>query len=45
MKVIRMSEDFVKVDTKDILPSHMREVKFDGENICVVNVDAISNII
>ena len=41
-----MSEDFVKVaDTKDILPSHMREVKFDGENICVVNVDATSNII
>ena len=35
-----MSEDFVEVaDTKDIRPSHMREVQVDGENICVVNVD------
>jgi ferredoxin-NADP reductase/nitrite reductase/ring-hydroxylating ferredoxin subunit len=35
-----MSEDFVMVaDTKDIRPSHMREVQVDGENICVVNVD------
>jgi nitrite reductase/ring-hydroxylating ferredoxin subunit len=35
-----MSENFVKVaDTKDIRPSHMREVQVDGENICVVNVD------
>jgi glycine betaine catabolism B len=33
-----LSEDFVKVaDTKDIQPSHMKEV--DGENICVVNVE------
>jgi nitrite reductase/ring-hydroxylating ferredoxin subunit len=35
-----MSEDFVKVaDTKDIQPSHMKEVQVDGENICVVNVE------
>ena len=40
MKEIRMSEDFVKVaDTKDILPSHMKEVQVDGENICVANFD------
>jgi ferredoxin-NADP reductase/nitrite reductase/ring-hydroxylating ferredoxin subunit len=40
MKEIRMSEDFVKVaDTKDILPSHMKEVQVDGENICVANID------
>lgn len=44
-----MSEDFVKVaDTKDIQPSHMKEVQVDGENICVVNVEgkyyAIGNI-
>jgi glycine betaine catabolism B len=46
---IPMSEDFVKVaDTKDIQPSHMKEVQVDGENICVVNIEgkyyAISNI-
>jgi glycine betaine catabolism B len=35
-----LSEDFVKVaDTKDIQPSRMKEVKVDGENICVVNVN------
>ena len=35
-----MSEDFVKVaDTKDIPPSHMKEVQIDGENICIVNVE------
>ena len=44
-----MSEDFVKVaDTKDIQPSHMKEVQVDGEYICVVNIEgkyyAISNI-
>jgi ferredoxin-NADP reductase/nitrite reductase/ring-hydroxylating ferredoxin subunit len=40
MKEIRMDEDFVKVaDTKDILPSHMKEVQVDGENICVANID------
>jgi ferredoxin-NADP reductase/nitrite reductase/ring-hydroxylating ferredoxin subunit len=40
MKEIRMSEDFVKVaDTRDILPSHMKEVQVDGENICVANID------
>jgi ferredoxin-NADP reductase/nitrite reductase/ring-hydroxylating ferredoxin subunit len=38
--VFVLSEDFVKVaDTKDIQPSHMKEVQVDGENICVVNVD------
>jgi nitrite reductase/ring-hydroxylating ferredoxin subunit len=32
--------DSVKVaDTKDIQPSHMKEVQVDGENICVVNVE------
>jgi nitrite reductase/ring-hydroxylating ferredoxin subunit len=44
-----LSEDFVKVaDTKDIQPSHMKEVEVDGENICVVNIEgkyfAINNI-
>jgi glycine betaine catabolism B len=35
-----LSEDFVKVaDTKDIQPSHMKEVEVDGENICVVNIE------
>jgi glycine betaine catabolism B len=35
-----LSEDLVKVaDTKDIHPSHMKEVQVDGENICVVNVE------
>ena len=47
--VFILSEDFVKVaDTKDIQPSHMKEVQVDGENICVVNVEgkyyAIGNI-
>jgi nitrite reductase/ring-hydroxylating ferredoxin subunit len=33
-------EDFVKVaDTKDIQPSHMKEVQVDGESICIVNVE------
>ena len=37
--VLVLSEDFVKVaDTKDIPPSHMKEVEVDGENICIVNV-------
>ena len=41
MKMIILSEeDFVKVsDTKDIQPSHMKEVQVDGEKICIVNVD------
>jgi glycine betaine catabolism B len=41
MKIVFvLSEDFVKVaDTKDIQPSHMKEVQVDGENICVVNVE------
>lgn len=40
MKMIVLSEDFVKVsDTKDIQPSHMKEVQLDGENICIVNVE------
>ena len=38
--VFILSEDFVKVaDTKDIQPSHMKEVQVDGENICVVNIE------
>jgi len=38
--VFILSEDFVKVaDTKNIQPSHMKEVHVDGENICLVNVD------
>jgi ferredoxin-NADP reductase/nitrite reductase/ring-hydroxylating ferredoxin subunit len=37
--VFVLGEDFVKVaDTKDVQPSHMKEVQADGENICVVNV-------
>jgi glycine betaine catabolism B len=44
-----MSEDFVKVaDTKDIQPSHMKEVQLDGEIICLANVEgkyyAIDNV-
>jgi ferredoxin-NADP reductase/nitrite reductase/ring-hydroxylating ferredoxin subunit len=41
MKMIfALSEDFVKVaDTKDIQPSHMKEVEVNGQNICLVNVD------
>lgn len=35
-------------NTKDILPSHMKEVQFDGTSICIANVDgkyyAIGNI-
>ena len=47
--VLVLSEDFVKVaDTKDIQPSHMKEVQVEGENICIVNVEgkyyAIGNI-
>jgi len=35
-----LSEDFVKVaDTKDIQPSHMKEVEVEDENICVVNIE------
>ncbi len=38
--VFVLSEDFVKVaDTKDIQPSHMKEVQANGENICVVNIE------
>ena len=38
--IILSEEDFVKVsDTKDIQPSHMKEVQVDGENICIVNVE------
>ena len=50
MKMIVLSEDdFVKVsETKDIQPSHMKEVELDNENICIVNVEgkyyAIGNI-
>jgi glycine betaine catabolism B len=35
-----LGENFVKVaDSKDIQPSHMKEVQVEGKNICVVNVD------
>jgi ferredoxin-NADP reductase/nitrite reductase/ring-hydroxylating ferredoxin subunit len=38
--IVLNEEDFVKVsDTKDIQPSHMKEVQVDGENICIVNVE------
>jgi ferredoxin-NADP reductase/nitrite reductase/ring-hydroxylating ferredoxin subunit len=38
--IVVLSEDFVKVaDTKDIQPSHMKEVQVDDENICVVNIE------
>jgi glycine betaine catabolism B len=44
-----LNGDFVKVaDTKDIQPSHMKEVQLDGENICLANVEgkyyAIGNV-
>src|ERR1051326_8762022 len=38
--IFLLSEDFVKVaDTKDIQPSHMKEVEVEDENICVVNIE------
>ncbi len=44
-----LSEKFVKVaDIKDIKPSEMKQVRVDGEDICLANVDgkfyAIGNI-
>jgi glycine betaine catabolism B len=37
----KLSEDFVKVaDTIEIKPSQMKAVKADGENICIINVEA-----
>jgi glycine betaine catabolism B len=41
MKIVFiLSENFVRVaDSKDIQPSHMKEVQVEGKNICVVNVD------
>jgi glycine betaine catabolism B len=47
--IVLSEEGFVKVsDTKDIQPSHMKEVQVDGESICIVNVEgkyyAIGNI-
>jgi glycine betaine catabolism B len=44
-----LSENFVKVtETKDIQPSHMKEVQVNGEAICIVNIDgkyyAIGNV-
>jgi ferredoxin-NADP reductase/nitrite reductase/ring-hydroxylating ferredoxin subunit len=38
--MIQLSENFVKVaDIKEILPSKMKEVQVDGENICIANVE------
>ncbi len=38
--VLVLSQDFVKIaDTKDIQPSHLKEVQVEGENICIVNVE------
>jgi glycine betaine catabolism B len=35
-----LSEDFVNVaNTKDIPPSHMKEVEVNAESICVANVE------
>jgi glycine betaine catabolism B len=47
--VFILSDDFVRVaDTKDILPSQMKEVQADGQNICIANIEgnyyAINNI-
>src|ERR687889_1904760 len=41
MKIVFvLSEEFATVaDTKDIQPSHMKEVQVNGQNICVVNVE------
>jgi glycine betaine catabolism B len=43
------NKEFVKVaETKDIQPSQMKEVQFDGEDVCIANVDgkyyAIGNV-
>jgi nitrite reductase/ring-hydroxylating ferredoxin subunit len=38
--MIQLSENFDKVaDIKEILPSKMKEVQVDGENICIANVE------
>jgi len=44
-----VEEDFVKVASKnEMLPSHMKKVQLNGDNICLVNVEgkyyAINNI-
>jgi hypothetical protein len=37
---LALSENSVKLaDTKDIPPSHMKEVEVNGQNICVANVE------
>jgi glycine betaine catabolism B len=47
--VFIVNDDFVIVaNTKDILPSQMKEVQADGQNICIANIEgnyyAINNI-
>jgi glycine betaine catabolism B len=47
--VFIVNDDFVIVaDIKDILPSQMKEVQVDGQNICIANIEgnyfAINNI-
>ena len=47
--IVLSEDDFVKVsDTKDIQPSHMKEIKLENESICIVNIEgkyyAIGNI-
>ena len=38
--MVQLSENFVKVtSTKEILPSKMKEVQTDGENICIANIE------
>jgi glycine betaine catabolism B len=35
-----LSQDFIKVaDTSDILPSNMKEFEFEGQKICIINID------
>jgi ferredoxin-NADP reductase/nitrite reductase/ring-hydroxylating ferredoxin subunit len=35
-----LSQDFIKVaDTRDILPSKMKEFEVEGQKICVINID------
>jgi glycine betaine catabolism B len=47
--IFTLSQDFVNVaDTQDIQPSQMKEVKVNGEKICLANVEgkyyAIGNV-
>ena len=38
--ILVLNENYVKVaNTKDIQPSHMKEVQVQDENVCIANID------